>query len=175
MKEFIRVVKKAASALHLGTKKSVSQLRRVSSTLNLRRHIREQRSIREGLRRNHMLCDSRESDEYDTTQPITELDILRYRYHHGANLGGVFVLEKFLAPNMFDGCEKDSENEAVMQWVLPPGRWADRLTPLVAPSKYEVFRLQSSCGRLTGRQRFQTKTLIILPTLLIVPLFVFLL
>ena len=115
MKDFIRVVKRTASVLHLGTKKSVSHLRKVSSTLNLRRHIREQRSIREGLRRNHMLCDSRGHDEHDTTQPITELDILRYRYHHGVNLGGVFVLEKFFAPDMFDGCEKDSENEAVMQ------------------------------------------------------------
>ncbi|MCJ1377920.1 Glucan 1,3-beta-glucosidase 3 [Xylographa soralifera] len=46
--------------------------------------------------------------------PPTALDVLRYRYHHGVNLGGVFVLERWLSPSMFSSCtEGDSELDAV--------------------------------------------------------------
>ncbi|MCJ1307079.1 Glucan 1,3-beta-glucosidase 3 [Agyrium rufum] len=50
-----------------------------------------------------------------TEPPIAnDLDIFRYRYHHGANLGGIFVLEKWLFSEMFDeGCSGDSELDAV--------------------------------------------------------------
>ena len=47
-------------------------------------------------------------------EPPTVLDVLRYRYHHGANLGGFFVLEKWLQPGMFDPvADRDSELDAV--------------------------------------------------------------
>ncbi|MCJ1419176.1 Glucan 1,3-beta-glucosidase 3 [Xylographa parallela] len=46
--------------------------------------------------------------------PPTALDVLRYRYHHGVNLGGVFVLERWLFPSMFPACaEGASELDAV--------------------------------------------------------------
>ena len=42
-------------------------------------------------------------------------DILRYRSHHGINLGGIFVLEKWLFPEMFDASVAGhSEHEAVI-------------------------------------------------------------
>lgn len=34
--------------------------------------------------------------------PPTLLDLLRYRSHHGVNLGSIFVLEKWLFPGMFE-------------------------------------------------------------------------
>ena len=47
-------------------------------------------------------------------QPPTYLDILRYRYQHGVNLGGVFVLEKWIYPSMFEPLEDQiSELDAV--------------------------------------------------------------
>jgi aryl-phospho-beta-D-glucosidase BglC (GH1 family) len=33
--------------------------------------------------------------------PPTALDVIRYRYHHGVNLGSIFVLEQWLHPSMF--------------------------------------------------------------------------
>lgn len=46
--------------------------------------------------------------------PPTPLDTLRYRSHHGVNLGGIFVLEKWLYPSMFGaGAGGDSEMDAV--------------------------------------------------------------
>jgi hypothetical protein len=45
----------------------------------------------------------------------TAKDILRYRSHHGVNLGGIFVLERWLFPNMFDSSVAgDSEHDAVI-------------------------------------------------------------
>lgn len=41
-------------------------------------------------------------------------DVLRYRYHHGTNLGSIFVLERWLHPSMFvQGTNGDSELDAV--------------------------------------------------------------
>ncbi len=51
-------------------------------------------------------------------EPPTALDVLRYRYHHGANLGSCFVLEKWLWPGMFEpGVKGDSELDAVQAYV----------------------------------------------------------
>ena len=48
----------------------------------------------------------------------TALDILRYRYHHGTNLGSVYVVERWLQPSRFpDGAEGSSELAAVKAWV----------------------------------------------------------
>jgi aryl-phospho-beta-D-glucosidase BglC (GH1 family) len=40
----------------------------------------------------------------------TANDVLRYRYHHGVNLGSIFVLERWLYPSMFE-CEGSSVPE----------------------------------------------------------------
>ncbi|KAI4651835.1 hypothetical protein J4E93_002031 [Alternaria ventricosa] len=48
----------------------------------------------------------------------TTLDILRYRYHHGTNLGSVYVIERWLQGSRFpDGSEGSSELAAVQAWV----------------------------------------------------------
>lgn len=52
--------------------------------------------------------------------PPTSLDILRYRTHHGTNLGSIFVLEKWLFPSMFEPTAKgDSELDAVTAYAVP--------------------------------------------------------
>ncbi|KAI9794540.1 MAG: Glucan 1,3-beta-glucosidase 3 [Peltula sp. TS41687] len=44
----------------------------------------------------------------------TVTDVMRYRYHHGTNLGSVFVLEQWLSPSMFvNGATGSSELDAV--------------------------------------------------------------
>ena len=44
-------------------------------------------------------------------------EILRYRYHHGPNLGSIFVLEKWLHGSMFDtGAAGSSELDAVVSY-----------------------------------------------------------
>ncbi|KAF1924570.1 glycoside hydrolase family 5 protein [Didymella exigua CBS 183.55] len=48
----------------------------------------------------------------------TDLDILRYRYHHGTNLGSVYVIEKWLQSSRFpENAEGSSELAAVKAWV----------------------------------------------------------
>lgn len=48
----------------------------------------------------------------------TPLDILRYRYHHGTNLGSVYVIERWMTPSRFpDGAEGSSELAAVKAWT----------------------------------------------------------
>lgn len=53
-----------------------------------------------------------------TLDPPSATEILRYRYQYGVNLGSVFVLERWLSPDMFDdGCKGDTELEAVQAYV----------------------------------------------------------
>lgn len=75
-------------------------------------------------------------------QPIREptpLDIIRYRYHHGANLGSVYVIERWLQPSRFpNDAQGSSELAAVKAWVDEIGieatkqkfeeQWANALT-----------------------------------------------
>jgi hypothetical protein len=59
----------------------------------------------------------KEQDRPSVIQEPTALDILRYRYHHGTNLGSVFVLERWLSPSAFPDCPGSSELAAVKSWV----------------------------------------------------------
>ncbi|KAF2476971.1 glucan 1,3-beta-glucosidase-like protein [Lindgomyces ingoldianus] len=59
-----------------------------------------------------------EMDQPSTIKPVTPLDIIRYRYHHGTNLGSVYVLERWLRNSMFpEDASGSSELEAVKAWV----------------------------------------------------------
>ncbi|CBX91659.1 similar to glucan 1,3-beta-glucosidase [Plenodomus lingam JN3] len=64
-----------------------------------------------------------DSDSLQHRQPRgirepSRLDILRYRYHYGTNLGSVYVIERWLQPSRFpDGAEGSSELAAVQAWV----------------------------------------------------------
>ncbi len=46
-------------------------------------------------------------------RPPTPKEVMRYRYHHGTNLGSCFVLEKWLSPSMFPQGADSSELAAV--------------------------------------------------------------
>ena len=46
-------------------------------------------------------------------RPPNELDIFRYRYHHGVNCGSIFVLEQWLTPSMYAQGTNSSELAAV--------------------------------------------------------------
>lgn len=63
----------------------------------------------------------------------TPLDILRYRYHHGTNLGSVYVIERWLTPSRFpDDAEGSSELAAVKAWV-------DRIGITATQRKFEDY------------------------------------
>ncbi|KAI9851514.1 MAG: Glucan 1,3-beta-glucosidase 3 [Thelocarpon superellum] len=53
-------------------------------------------------------------DTPSTIQPPTLSDLFRYRYHHGTNVGSIFVLEQWLFGSMFvEGAAGGSEFDAV--------------------------------------------------------------
>lgn len=85
---------------------------------------------------------SKPAGALDAKCPVspTAKDIFRYRYHHGVNLGSVYVLEKWLTPSAFppDAPEEESnELSCVSEWVKEIGleatqekfeeRWAKAL------------------------------------------------
>ncbi|KAF2020604.1 glycoside hydrolase family 5 protein [Aaosphaeria arxii CBS 175.79] len=72
-------------------------------------------------------------------QEPTPVDILRYRYHHGTNLGSIYVIERWLHPSCFpDDASGSSELASVKAWVDKIGiedtrkhfeqRWADAVS-----------------------------------------------
>ncbi|KAF2183237.1 glycoside hydrolase family 5 protein [Zopfia rhizophila CBS 207.26] len=68
-----------------------------------------------------------EQDQPSTISTPTALEILRYRYHHGSNLGSIYVLERWLHPSMFPrDASGSSELEAVKAWVEQIGLDATR-------------------------------------------------
>lgn len=98
----------------------------------------------------------------------TTLDIIRYRYHHGTNLGSIYVIERWLQPSRFpDGAEGSSELAAVKAWVDRIGieatkqkfeeHWAnavsdDDLQWLVNEAKCTTIRLPIGYYDLPGQE-----------------------
>ena len=87
-------------------------------------------------------------------------DILRYRYHHGANLGSIFVLERWLSPHMFPydlPSDKTSELEAVKAWVARIGiertrkMWENHWSTGLEFSGMMQLRHLAKCKRCLGR------------------------
>ncbi|PNS16146.1 hypothetical protein CAC42_4547 [Sphaceloma murrayae] len=63
-----------------------------------------------------------QTDSPSRIQPPTLRDLYRYRYHHGTNLGSLFVLERWLAPSMFpDSATGGSELAAATALVSSLG------------------------------------------------------
>ena len=59
-----------------------------------------------------------EHDQPSTITEPTAIDILRYQYHHGTNLGSIYVLERWIHPSRFPtNAAGSSELEAVKAWV----------------------------------------------------------
>lgn len=68
-----------------------------------------------------------EQDQPSVIQEPTPLDILRYRYHHGTNLGSIYVIERWLHPSRLpDGADGSSELASVTAWVEKIGIEATR-------------------------------------------------
>ncbi|KAK5136408.1 hypothetical protein LTR08_003534 [Meristemomyces frigidus] len=68
-----------------------------------------------------------QTDQPSSLQPPTPADVTRYRYHHGTNLGSVFILEKWLTNHMFPpGAPGSSELAAAEAWVKNEGLDAAR-------------------------------------------------
>ncbi|CAK4032617.1 glycoside hydrolase family 5 [Lecanosticta acicola] len=62
-----------------------------------------------------------------TIQPPTSSDVFKYRYHHGVNLGSIFILERWLTGCMFnDKSQGTSELASVESWVQLEGTEAAR-------------------------------------------------
>jgi len=70
-----------------------------------------------------------QGDQPSSISDPTPQEVLRYRYHHGANLGSIYVLEKWLHPSMFPSNAapgQSSELEAVKLWISQIGMDAAR-------------------------------------------------
>ncbi|KAI4700314.1 hypothetical protein J4E81_004352 [Alternaria sp. BMP 2799] len=71
----------------------------------------------EAQHQHHFPPTHQQGQQHGISDPTT-LDILRYRYHHGTNLGSVYVIERWLQGSRFpDGSEGSSELAAVQAWV----------------------------------------------------------
>lgn len=66
------------------------------------------------------------TDQPSTIQAPSPQDVLRYRYQHGANLGSIFVLEKWLTPDMYPDGAQSAELAAVEGDVKQKGLDATR-------------------------------------------------
>jgi len=53
------------------------------------------------------------TDQPASLQEPSPLDVLRYRYQHGTNLGSIFVLEKWLTGSMYQDGSDSAELAAV--------------------------------------------------------------
>ncbi|KAG9228995.1 glycoside hydrolase superfamily [Amylocarpus encephaloides] len=87
-----------------------------------------------------------------TILPPTPDDVFRYRYHHGTNLGSVFVLEKWLSGHMFlPSSNGDSELDAVTASVKERGIdetrriWEDFWKSAVTDDDWEWLKTSARC------------------------------
>jgi aryl-phospho-beta-D-glucosidase BglC (GH1 family) len=82
----------------------------------------------------------------------TPLDIMRYRYHHGTNLGSIYVIERWLQPSRFpEGAEGSSELAAVKAWVHKIGldatqrKFEDHWASAVSEEDIEWLAKKAKC------------------------------
>ncbi|KAI9849426.1 MAG: Glucan 1,3-beta-glucosidase 3 [Sclerophora amabilis] len=69
----------------------------------------------------------RQNDTPTTRKPPSPVDVMRYRYQHGTNLGSIFVLEQWLYGSMFvAGAKGGSELDAVQASLKANGLDATR-------------------------------------------------
>ena len=88
--------------------------------------------------------------------PPSAQDILRYRYHHGTNLGGIFVLERWIHGSMFDAdATGDSELDAVTSYATPKSFSTLTLTYFQVLSKFVASKRLKQNGRLIGQTHYQ--------------------
>ncbi|KAI9812126.1 MAG: Glucan 1,3-beta-glucosidase 3 [Pycnora praestabilis] len=94
----------------------------------------------------------KQNDTASTIQPPTPLEVLRYRYHHGTNLGSIFVLEQWLSGSMFvagaaGGSELDAVNASLKQ--NGPGatrtQWENHWNTAVSDSDFDWLVNTAHC------------------------------
>lgn len=93
-----------------------------------------------------------EHDQPSTITEPTEIDILRYQYHHGTNLGSIYVLERWLYPSMFhDDASGSSELEAIKSWVGKIGieatkqKFEEHWNNVVTDADIDWLRMEAKC------------------------------
>ena len=100
-----------------------------------------------------------QTDQPSSISEPTPLDVIRYRYHHGTNLGSIYVLEKWLYPSMFPGnaaSNQSSELEAVKLWTSQIGMDAARAkfeahwTNAISDSNFEWLANTAKCKFITN-------------------------
>jgi hypothetical protein len=85
----------------------------------------------------------------------TAIDILRYQYHHGTNLGSIYVIERWLHPSRFpDGAWGSSELESIKAWVVKVGidaakrKVEEHWDNAVTDADIKWLRNEAKCGFL---------------------------
>ncbi|PVH87315.1 glycoside hydrolase family 5 protein [Cadophora sp. DSE1049] len=93
-----------------------------------------------------------QANQPSTIGPPTVLDLLRYRFHWGTNLGSIFVLEKWLSGSMFVGSSSgDHELAAVTAAVNELGidgaraKWEAHWKNAVSDQDFEWLVKQARC------------------------------
>ncbi|KAE8452370.1 hypothetical protein EG329_001070 [Mollisiaceae sp. DMI_Dod_QoI] len=91
-------------------------------------------------------------NQHNVIQPPTAEDVIRYRYHHGVNLGSVFVLEKWLFSDMFlDQAPGDSELDAVTTYLKAHGldetrrKWESHWANAVTDQDWSFLARDAKC------------------------------
>ncbi len=54
-------------------------------------------------------------------------DVTRYRYHHGTNIGSIFIMERWLTPSMYHESAKGSSELAAVEYVKVTGSTIRRI------------------------------------------------
>ncbi|KAH7070502.1 glycoside hydrolase superfamily [Paraphoma chrysanthemicola] len=82
----------------------------------------------------------------------TPLEIIRYRYHHGTNLGSIYVVERWLRESRFPkGAKGRSELSAVQAWVKKIGieatqrKYEDHWASAVTEEDIQWLRNKAKC------------------------------
>lgn len=90
-----------------------------------------------------------------TIPPPSPLDLFRYRYHYGANLGSIFVLEQWLSGSMFPaGSPGGSELDAVSASFQASGlaatraRWEEHWSAAVSDADFAWLVNEAHCTSL---------------------------
>ncbi|KUJ07921.1 glycoside hydrolase [Mollisia scopiformis] len=93
-----------------------------------------------------------QQDQQNVIRPPTAEDVIQYRYHHGVNLGSVFVLEKWLFSDMFiDQAHGDSELDAVDAHFKAHGldqtrqKWEAHWANAVSDQDWEFLTKEAKC------------------------------
>ncbi|CZR62026.1 related to Putative glucan 1,3-beta-glucosidase [Phialocephala subalpina] len=93
-----------------------------------------------------------QQNQQNVIHPPTSEDVIKYRYHHGVNLGSVFVLEKWLFSDMFiDQAPGDSELDAVTAHLKAHGldqtrqKWENHWANAVSDQDWEFISREGKC------------------------------